>query len=43
MFEQTLVVSSYPGSFGNDVLYTLFDQFLRDVLMVQDEWLLNIV
>lgn len=41
--EQTLVVSSYPGDFTNDIAYALLDEFLRDMGRIGNEKILNIV
>ena len=43
MFEQTLVISSYPGNFNSNIAYALLDEFMRDVLRIHNEKLLNIV
>jgi len=36
LFQRTLVVSSYPGDFGNDITYALLDEFLRDTLRIKN-------
>lgn len=38
-----MVVSSYPGDFTYDIIYTLLDQFLREYLPGKNEKILNIV
>ena len=34
--EQTLVISSYPGDFTNDIVYALLDEFLRDMAHIKN-------
>jgi hypothetical protein len=38
-----LVISSYPGDFTADIMYSLLDQFLRARLPYLDEEILNVI
>lgn len=43
MIQRTLVISSYPGDFGNDIIYAMVDVFLQKYLRLHNQQLLNIV
>jgi len=43
LIERTLVVSSYPGDFGDDIMYAMVDAFLEQVLRIKNPKLLDIV
>jgi hypothetical protein len=41
LVQRTLVVSSYPGDFNNDITFALLDEFLRDSVGLKNEKILN--
>jgi hypothetical protein len=43
LIQRVLVVSSYPGDFGSDIIYALVDVFLQQDLRIKNPKLLNYV
>ena len=43
LIQRVLVVSSYPGDFGTDIVYAMVDAFLQDVLRLKNDKMLNYV
>lgn len=43
LIQRTLVVSSYPGDFGNDIMYAMLDAFMQKTLRIKNPKLLDYV
>lgn len=43
LIQRVLVVSSYPGDFGSDIIYAMVDVFLQKGLRIKNPKLLNYV